>query len=859
MFKCKLNLFLFFFLTYGITIAKPVPKNIVDKVATNYFNYRWENSGNQSIPHDLKLVHIETSPSDGDVYYIYANTNGKGFIIVAADDASLPILGYSTESTFSPEKQNSSFQNWMNNYKEELIYIKKKSIIANSSTKQLWDAYSSNQIGTNRSVSGVDPLCSAMFDQSPFVNDQTPYDVDEQTRCVTGCPATAMAIIMAKWQHPHQGTGFHSYKHSKYGTVSANFANTSYDWTLIPDTIKEANSEIAKVMFHCGVSVDMQYTASESGAYILIDSPTPMANCEYAYKTYFGYSNNLKGLYREDYTNDEWLTMLKRELDLGHPMQYAGFGAGGHTFVCDGYDDDDYFHMNWGWGGAENGWFALDMLSPGSGGIGSGEGSYNMFQQAIIGIKPIPGSTSSAPKFGISLASDIVLNTNPVIVDSIFNVTVDLKYTGSDEYISDVTALIFNEEGIYIDFVEIAEAFSFSNGSVTSFTFTSTGIGSLPGKYTIGIYGSEPSDSIWHLIRKDNFVNPIDFTLKGDENALLLSSAMTFSVNPVIENTSFTINSTLVNTGESDFIGTVVVDVFDEEGEQILTVFEDNNVNIAKGATIPLSFEVAGLNLIAGSYYLAAFSSEDGVNFPLISNDSFSNPVIFDIVEAPIIADAYEVNNTSLTAYNFTPSFENDVAIISTEGSNFHIPNDIDHYSIQLESGYDYNIKMRLHDQHSQGDQGKYSVDAYYTYDLGQGPSNHIDGSVIKEEKIMDGGNIKLKVSPFFVGFVGNYQLDLEISRMIINSSEDVFKNPIFKLSPNPTADIMKIKLGQDSDVLHDIMIVNNLGVKINNTTFVPTNPGEWKVDLSQVQNGVYYMIVKTETASGSAKFVVIK
>lgn len=74
-----------------------------------------------------------------------------------------------------------------------------------------------------------------------------------------------------------------------------------------------------------------------------------------ALSTFFGYSQDIKMEYQDDGSNAEWIEKLKQELDLRHPMVYGGYDdgmAGGHSFVCDGYDENDLFHFNWGWDGA---------------------------------------------------------------------------------------------------------------------------------------------------------------------------------------------------------------------------------------------------------------------------------------------------------------------------------------------------------------------------------------------------------------------------------------------------------------------------------------------------------------------------
>ena len=148
-------------------------------------------------------------------------------------------------------------------------------------------------------------------------------------------------------------------------TLSANFGGTYYNWNAMPTYVNNPNEAVAELMYHCGVAVEMGYGPTVSGSYVIEDiTPSIEQTCENAYKTYFGYNpDTLEGIIRsytdqngnlvENYSDSEWINLMKDELNNSRPIQYAGFGGGGgHTWVCDGYDSNDFFHMNWGWGGA---------------------------------------------------------------------------------------------------------------------------------------------------------------------------------------------------------------------------------------------------------------------------------------------------------------------------------------------------------------------------------------------------------------------------------------------------------------------------------------------------------------------------
>ncbi|PLX12118.1 MAG: hypothetical protein C0594_02825, partial [Marinilabiliales bacterium] len=187
-----------------------------------------------------------------------------------------------------------------------------------------------------------------------------------------GCVATATAMIMKYYEFPTQGTGSHSYDGGAYGILSANFGTATYDWSQMPDNT--ATAETAELIYHVGVSVEMEYgpTGSLASSY---DAVT-------ALKTYFNYQSSAQFVVKSNYTDTDWKALIKNELDNQRPTLYRGTGDdGGHAFVCDGYDDQDYFHFNWGWGGSDNGYFLLTSLTP-------GDYSFTDGQMAGIGIEP---------------------------------------------------------------------------------------------------------------------------------------------------------------------------------------------------------------------------------------------------------------------------------------------------------------------------------------------------------------------------------------------------------------------------------------------------------------------------------------
>ncbi|MGI6718687.1 MAG: C10 family peptidase [Bacteroidales bacterium] len=338
--------------------------------------------------HNLKLqqvssdniVYTSTFDDNNPAFYVFS-FNNDGFIIVSAQDFTYPILGYSENVGFDPNNIPDNLKEVLLGYTQEIEFGVKNNFQVNSYIQKVKDDQINN---SSKDVKSVEPLLGEIqWDQRPFYNDMCPIDPIWGVRCPVGCAATAMVQIMRYWEHPSQGEGSHSYNHNSYGNLSADFTCT-YDWANMPKpTLTGPNTECAKASYHCAVSIDMNFSPNGSGAYL--------ADVGSALKTYFKYDPSLNVKNRSSYTESVWKQMIKEELDNGRPVEYAGFDAyytSGHAFVCDGYNED-FFHFNWGWSGAYDGYFSLNALIPDGTGTGGGSGDFSYGQHVLFGIQPI--------------------------------------------------------------------------------------------------------------------------------------------------------------------------------------------------------------------------------------------------------------------------------------------------------------------------------------------------------------------------------------------------------------------------------------------------------------------------------------
>ena len=384
--------------------AEHVPLETASKVASTFLN----SNGAKT----TQLTDLYTEAGFPNLYIFNA---AQGFVVMAADDCVQPILGYSLTGNFVAENIPTNVSGWLQGYNDEIQYAIENQVRASAETSKSWE----DLIDGNSKVAAttiIPALVQTQWDQNPLYNNLCPYDSIAGQLTVTGCAATAMAQIMKYWGYPSHGIGSHSYTPSNrpdLGVQYANFGATTYQWNDMPiqlsnsSTTTEINA-VATLMYHCGVSVEMMYNIASNGG-----SGAYSENIPYALINYFNYKTTVSFKYKANYPNiNDWISLLKTELNASRPIQYNGRGsAGGHAFICDGYDSNDYFHFNWGWGGRNDGFYALTNLVPGSGGSGGGSYDFTTQQSAIFGIEPSTNIASpSNLTYTLSGLQDVTLN-----------------------------------------------------------------------------------------------------------------------------------------------------------------------------------------------------------------------------------------------------------------------------------------------------------------------------------------------------------------------------------------------------------------------------------------------------------------
>lgn len=365
-----------------------------------------------------------TTASRSDAYYVFNNDAG-GFVIIAGDDAVTPVLGYTSTGSFDAENLPDGLKDLLKSYERQIA--------------ALGDNYVANQTATRTAFTGEKLLKTAEWNQYAPFNKYTPNNY------VTGCVATAGAIVMKHHGYPAKGTGSHSYT-CNGKTLTANFEH-DYDWASMPAKYDGTNDAafdgVARLMADLGVAVEMQYAKNGSGAYI--------GNMISALQTYFGYSKLTYLASIDDMEAEAWNAKLRGEIDANRPILYSASdaSAGGHSFIIDGYKDES-FSVNWGWGGYCNGFYQIGALNPEYAGKPTGD-KYNLGQTAVIGLQPSDGTEKVSTMGFLKFAGQLqALNMNVTDVKkgqrgAIFSVP--LGNTGDHSFTGEVVVALMNAKG----------------------------------------------------------------------------------------------------------------------------------------------------------------------------------------------------------------------------------------------------------------------------------------------------------------------------------------------------------------------------------------------------------------------------
>ena len=668
--------------------AEKVDIEKAEKVARSYVNSvprlstKKDVQFSRTVFKELKPDNPLRASQEEAMYYVFSMNNDEGFVIVSADDVAVPVLGYSEEGSY--DDSNPNFSYWMDCLAQEIASAIENNISQSAEIKAKWDARLSENTSALRASSYmvVAPMVKTKWNQGD------PYNKLCPSGTVTGCVATAMAQIMKYWDHPETGSGSHSYLPLKYPSQSADFTD-DYDWENMTNVISSYFSNpdeidaVATLMYHCGVSVEMEYDTPANGG-----SGASSADVAPALVTYFKYDAGINYLRRNYYSYTEWLNFIKTELEAERPVYYSGQGSGGgHAFVCDGYDSDNLFHFNWGWGGSSDGYFGLSALNPPSLGIGGGAGGFNTSQAIIVGIRPEAGGSSPSSDFRLGLLDIYSATSTPLHYDvsnslnsDPFEVTLVRINNIGLSFIPNPVRLgihLCKDDGAYIVNTYSYNLYNIGGGGLNPGSYLPGNIilsdytlppGLTPGTYKLyGAFSTATAPNTPIKIEGMNGDQYIRIVIESDGETVHLehiapdlSLLEPITVGDLYQNRIGKFTAKIANSGEVDYNSQLTIAL---SGTGIAT----DPVVIPAGTTKEVEFS-ATISLIPGSYNLTLLYDPNNIQSNPSAQLGSPQPVtVVATPAAPVLSATLSFDNPSAVSAN-KPNLE---ATITNTGGVF--------------------------------------------------------------------------------------------------------------------------------------------------------------------------------------------
>lgn len=386
-----------FFLFLLVVLAQGVWAQAISEQDAKARVLQYLKSSDRAKARPGKPLDIRLTPARVGAEKIYAfNLDGGGYVIASGDCRALPVLGYSDSGHIDWENMPATMKWWLKSYDEAIASLGNRRFVDGNPV----DGRAMTRAGT---MTAIAPLLKTQWDQDAPYWFQCPvykgyYEPYKNAYSVTGCVATAMAQVMAYHQWPKEACKeipAYDFEYAFEGVSEPchldALPSVTFSWDKMLDTYTKTNpgttdqqNAVAELMRYCGQSVKMNYSPEYSGSDHI---PVLMA-----LRKYFGYDQGAENIFRVNYSIAEWENAIYKELAEGRPVQYGGYSDdGGHSFVCDGYDGEGLFHINWGWSGGGDGYFSLSVLNPynnTSAGSGSSGIGFCIGQDCLIGVKP---------------------------------------------------------------------------------------------------------------------------------------------------------------------------------------------------------------------------------------------------------------------------------------------------------------------------------------------------------------------------------------------------------------------------------------------------------------------------------------
>lgn len=774
-------------------------------------------------------------------YYVYDINEGEGFIIMSGNNLAKPILGFSMHTSIDPNNLPDAFIELLGQYDNEIEIASQQNSRSELNEKQ-WEDLLSGSVSSKSTYvySDIPPLITTKWSQSPYYNKLCPEN-NEGQRAITGCVATSMAQVMKYHNFPAKGQSFYDYIANNFGQQSIIFANQTYKWSDMPVNLNgsSTNAEIesvAKLMYNCGVSVSMNYGVGASGS-----TMNRLAN---ALRNYFSYNPDMKILHMYNYSASDWIDSIYTELQNGRPVLYAGFGnSSGHAFIIDGYEynDGDKFHINWGWGGLNDGYFELTALNPAAYPAG-----FNYYQHGIFGVEP----GNNYEEWNLILNQAIQFSSDTLYTNSPYSITFNAVNSGENDFTGDIAAFLFDKDSSMIQYSGFQWNKTIIPGDSigAGISFNNSYLNVPAGDYLLGIFYKNEFNN-WVPFKGGNFRNFKEITVIESDSVSSFILADSIGLNPLtpVQYDSLTIEISVVNRSGISFMGKLKAKLYDTWGNFLSEMDSTEYLEIKADSIVALNLNIDSVQLTPGKYYLSLFECPDGIiNEYRINPDTFSNPVSLIVLPVPPIGDRYENNDSIEIAHKLDVEMSTNFFYKSYDSLSIHTDNDIDFFKIGMPQGsFVYNVNIYTsssfrRDKEGTNVQQDYDGSLTLQYFDGHAWSEPFTQQTQSAVTMYPGDTLWIKLFPFFTGLTTDYSMSIYISRTV--STDFQKNNSEFNVFPSLFDNVLFFSSPSE---IENIVVYNTNGICIFNG-----KPDLNSINTYNWSRGVY--IIKTSLNNGN-------
>ncbi len=368
--KQRLQVFLISLFVFAVSFsisAKKITLDDAKHMAENVFMMQSLTNASfkaENVQLSSSFVKVDEHTNETSCYIF--NFEPTGFVILSAEDNYNAVLAFSSESNIDVHDDERNIGLWghLSVHEQRIDYIKRSGIKASAKINNEWKKIRSMDSKSAKNLQQFDivvpPLTTTKWDQGIYFNAFCPADAEagQDGKVWGGCVPIAMAQLIKYYNYPTKGNGNNSFSDARYGSLSADFCGSNYNWANMPDELTTYNDDVAQLIYHMGVATNTEYSPTYTKTY--------WSYVRNTFVDYFNFDHEAKVF--DDSTNEYFAEIAKRNLDEAHPVILTGddLATGwGHCWVADGYGyfdtsqgtGQEYFHFNWGWRGDNNGWF----------------------------------------------------------------------------------------------------------------------------------------------------------------------------------------------------------------------------------------------------------------------------------------------------------------------------------------------------------------------------------------------------------------------------------------------------------------------------------------------------------------------